>query len=138
MNGFFFYIFMGPEYRVGRSNVSAWGMGSTLRSFFWGGVFFFLTLYSLSFFHFSVFCFFCHHFTLTIPKRRFCMYCFSFFLCATYYTGSLVLQQIWNLLTRQSLCVGGQKPIPIPSFSVCLTRYDRVAEFETGVGVSSP
>lgn len=81
MNGlFFFYIFMGPEYRVGRSNVSAWGMGEYLTQLFLGWSFFFDPVFFVLLSFLCILFFFCHHFTLTIPKRRFCMYCFFFLL----------------------------------------------------------
>lgn len=76
MNGFFCFIFMGLEYRIGRSNVSAWGMGEYLTQLFLGWSFF-LTLYSLSFFHFSVI-FFAITLRLRSPKDVFA--CIVFFL----------------------------------------------------------
>lgn len=71
MNGFFFFIFSwGRNIASGDQMYQHGAWGSTLRSFFWGGVFF-LTLYSLSFFHFSVFFFFLPSLYAYDPQKTF-------------------------------------------------------------------
>lgn len=129
-----FLIFMGLEYRNGRSNVSAWG--STLR-----GVEFFLFLiicYPVLFIFLCIF-FSCtsHIIMLTIPNETFCMYCFFSPRC--YHTISRV-----TISTELSIPVRGRpwgkNRYPYQAFlcvlpaSIVLRNLKR----EDGVGVSSP